>query len=268
MNDHAIKYGIIGAMDVEVALLIEAMGGGAADGAGDALAAAVDRDLRAAGQEPLAGAAAGADAPQMTRAAGMEFWEGAIDGAPCVVVRCGVGMVNAAACAQALVDRFAVDAVVNTGVAGSLDAGIDIGDVVVATDAVNWVMDVTNLGYAPGQTPGMDALAFPADAALRAAAVAAARAEGVAAHEGRVASGDRFVRDAAEKERIADAFGARCCEMEGAAIAQACHLNGVPCAIVRAISDKADGSDAVDYPVFEAAAARHCAAIVRRMIAG
>ena len=234
MNDRTPAYGVIGAMDVEVALLKEAMGAGT----------------------------------RVTRIAGMEFCEGALGGRPCVVVQCGVGMVNAAACAQELIGRFGVGAVVNTGVGGSLDASIDIGDVVVAADAVNWVMDVANLGYAPGQTPGMDVLAFPADADLRAAAVAAARAEGVVAHEGRVASGDRFVRDAAEKERIAAAFDARCCEMEGVAIAQVCHLNGVPCAIVRAISDKADGSDAVDYPVFEAAAARHCAAIVRRMIAG
>lgn len=271
MMNHQVKYGIIGAMDVEVALLKEAMGapagaGGAA--AGDALEAAIDRDLRAAGQDLPPDGHAPAPAPRVIRVAGMDFCEGAIDGVPCVVVQCGVGMVNAAACAQALIDRFAVDAVVNTGVGGSLDATIDIGDVVVATDAVNWPMDVANLGYAVGQTPGMDVLAFPADAGLRAAAIAAARAEGVAAHEGRVASGDRFVRDAAEKERIAAAFGARCCEMEGAAIAQVCHLNAVPCAIVRAISDKADGSDAVDYPVFEAAAARHCAALVRRMIAG
>lgn len=270
MTNPPIKYGIIGAMDVEVALLKGALAAGAgAPAPGDALEAAIARDLRDAGQAPLS---AGGSAPgaglRVTTVAGMEFFEGAIDDVPCVVVQCGVGMVNAAACAQELIGHFGVGAVVNTGAGGSLDAAIDIGDVVVATDAVNWVMDVANLGYALGQTPGMDTLAFPADASLRATAVAAAQAEGVAAHEGRVASGDRFVRDAAEKERIAAAFGARCCEMEGAAIAQVCHLNGVPCAIVRAISDKADGSDAVDYPVFEAAAARHCAAIVRRMIAG
>ncbi len=271
MTNPPITYGIIGAMDVEVALLKEAMGAPAgADGAaaGDALEAAIDRDLRDAGQGPLPAEGAAPEAGlRVTRVAGMEFCEGSIGGAPCVVVQCGVGMVNAAACAQALIDRFAVDAVVNTGVGGSLDASIDIGDVVLAIDAVNWPMDVANLGYAVGQTPGMDALAFPADAGLRAAAAAAARAEGMAVHEGRVASGDRFVRDADEKERIAAEFDARCCEMEGAAIAQVCHLNGVPCAIVRAISDKADGSDAVDYPVFEAEAARHCAALVRRMVA-
>ncbi|MCI8468043.1 MAG: 5'-methylthioadenosine/adenosylhomocysteine nucleosidase [Eggerthellaceae bacterium] len=264
-----MKYGIIGAMDVEVELLRAAMGPAASSGraAGEALEAAVERDLVDAGQTPLDGdsPALGATS-RVTCVAGRDFWEGAIDGTPCVVVQCGVGMVNAASCAQALIDRFAVDAVVNTGVGGSLDARIDIGDVVVATDAVNWLMDVENLGYAPGQTPGMD-VAFATDDALRAAAASAARAEGVTPHEGRVASGDRFVRDVADKERIAAVFGARCCEMEGAAIAQVCAANDVPCAILRAISDKADGSDAVDYPVFEEAAARHCAAITRRLLA-
>lgn len=229
---HAMKYGIIGAMDVEVELLHQAM-------------AASD--------------------PQVTLVAGMEFWEGAIGGTPCVAVQCGVGMVNAAACTQALVGSFGVDAVINTGVGGSLDASIDIGDFVVADDAVNWVMDVCNLGYEPGQTPGMQ-LAFPADQALSERIVRAARTAGVGIHRGRIASGDRFVRDAAEKELIARTFGASCCEMEGAAIAQICFLNQVPFAVVRAISDKADGSDAVDYPVFEERAAKNCAAVICRLL--
>lgn len=225
-------YGIIGAMDVEVELLRAA------------LADRVD-----------------------TTVAGRLFSEGVLDGIPCVVVQCGVGMVNAAACTQALIDRFAADCVINTGVAGSLDASIDIGDVVVATDAVNWAMDVQNLGYAPGQTPGMEQTAFPADPALAAAALAAAQAEGVRAHRGRVASADKFVRDDADKALIARTFDARCCEMEGAAIAQVCTANRIPFAILRAISDKADGSMAVDYPVFEAQAARTCAALTQRMVA-
>ena len=185
---------------------------------------------------------------------------------PVVVAQCDVGMVNAAAHTQLLIDRFAVRGVVNTGVAGSLDASIDIGDIVVATDAVNHLMDVGNLGYAPGQTPGLSTLAFPADETLRRAAVDAAAELGIQTWEGRVASGDVFVREDADKNRIADTFDASCCEMEGAAIAQVCWLNRVPFAIVRAISDKADGTDYIDYPTFEAQAARQCAALVTRMI--
>ena len=128
------------------------------------------------------------------------------------------------------------------------------------------MMFVGNLGYAPGQTPGLSTLAFPADEALRRAAVDAAAELNIQTWEGRVASGDVFVREDVDKNRIADTFDASCCEMEGAAIAQVCWLNRVPFAIVRAISDKADGTDYIDYPTFEAQAARQCAALVTRMI--
>lgn len=228
------KIGVIGAMASEVALVKEAM---AAEG-------------------PV----------NTTRVGDLEFHEGTASGVPVAVVQCGVGMVNAACCTETLVDRFGVDAVINTGVAGSLDDRIDIGDVLIATDAVNHVMDATNLGYAPGQTPDLDVLAFPADEGMRQAAEAVATQLGMRAHTGRVASGDRFVCDPADRARIASTFGARCCEMEGAAIAQVCHLAHTPCLIVRAISDKADGTSDVDYPQFEAKAARDCASLVLRLL--
>ena len=226
--------GIIGAMDVEIALLREEM--------------------------------AKAGAVKITRIAGMEFNVGVIGATTVVLVQCGVGMVNAATCAQVLVDRFGVGALLNTGIAGSLDASINIGDIVVATDAVNHIMDVRNLGYAAGQTPGLDTLAFPTSPALSKAVIAAAGRIGATVHTGRVASGDRFVRDDFEKQRIVEDFDAKCCEMEGAAITQVAWANGVPAAIVRAISDKADGSSSIDYPTFEAQAARNSAALVVSML--
>ena len=200
--------------------------------------------------------------------AGMEFVEGAFNGVPAVVVFCSVGKVNAVICAQILAGHFQVTHVINTGVAGSLNADINIGDLVVSTDAIYHDMDVTNFGYALGQVPGMDVVSFPADEALRQLVKAAAAevASDIQVFEGRVASGDQFVRDAAVKQRIIDQFGALCCEMEGAAIAHACHLNGIPFVVVRAISDKADGSDAELYPVFEEKAAKHCAAITEYAI--
>lgn len=222
--------GIIGAMDVEVALLKKQM------------------------QECCE--------VHTTAFSGMEFIEGVIGQTSVVVVKCGVGMVNAATCTQILIDCFGVEAVLNTGIAGSLDATIEIGDVVVATDAVNHIMDVSNLGYAVGQTPGADTLAFPMDEKLSCAVADAAAKIGVTTHRGRVASGDHFVCSDSEKQRITKAFDAKCCEMEGAAIANVCHLANTPCAIVRAISDKADGSSSVDYPTFEAQAAHHCAELV------
>ena len=176
-------------------------------------------------------------------------------------------MVNAALCANTLINGFGATAVVNTGIGGSLDASIDIGDIVVAIDAVNHIMDVRNLCYQPGETPGLDTVAFPTDGSLRSEIMATAENLGIRARSGRVASGDRFVRDDAEKKRIVDTFGACCCEMEGAAIAQACYLAGIPCAIIRAISDKADGSASVDYPTFEAEAAHNSAALLAKVLA-
>lgn len=206
----------------------------------------------------------------VTRLSGMEFFEGTLGGVEVVVVKCGIGKVNAAACAQAMAGNFGVTHVINTGIAGSLDNRIDIGDIVVSTDAVHHDVDVTNLGYERGQIPGVDVLAFPASAELRVAAVRAVREDApeVRALEGRVASGDQFVCTDAEKERITSTFGALCCEMEGASIAQVCYSNDVPFVIVRAISDKADGSSHVDYPTFERDAARHCARIVERVVGG
>lgn len=228
------RIGIIGAMQVEVDLLKEAM----------------------EKHGPVS----------VETVSGRDFYEGIINDMPVVVVQCGVGMVNAALCAQALINTFSVAAVVNSGIAGSLDASIDIGDVVVANDAVNHIMDVQNLGYKPGQTPGIDAVAFPASPVLRKAAIQAAGELGITVHEGRVASGDRFVREESEKERIASTFQASCCEMEGAAVAQACYLSETPYLIVRAISDKADGSASVDYPTFEAKAARDCALLTMHLL--
>ena len=229
-----MKIGIIGAMDVEVT------------------------HLKARLENPV-----------VQTIAGMEFAEGILAGVPAVVVFCSVGKVNAGICAQILADRFGVTQVINTGVAGSLDAAINIGDLVVSTDAVYHDMDVCNLGYAPGQVPGFDMVAFPADNGLRKLVEAAAAevAPDIQVFAGRIASGDQFIRDDAEKQRIKGTFDARCCEMEGAAIAHACYLNDIPFVVVRAISDKADGSDAELYPVFEEKAARHCAAIVECAIA-
>ena len=207
--------------------------------------------------------------PQVTTVAGMDFFAGSLGGADAVVVQSGIGKVNAGICVQVLVDRFGVDRVINTGVAGSLDERLDVGDLVVSTDCVMHDFDVTPLGYAPGQVPGLDVLAFPADAGMREAVVAAAAevAPDIKALPGRVVSGDQFISTPEQKERILSTFGGSCCEMEGCAIAQAAYLNGVPFVVVRAISDKPGAADqVVDYNTFEKKAAHDCARIVARMV--
>lgn len=232
MENKQVKLGIIGAMDVEVATLMEHA----------------------------------QDAKTCERA-GMRFCEGTLAGMPVVIAKCGIGKVSAGMCVQIMCDLYGVTHIVNTGVAGSLDAQIDIADLVVSTDALYHDMDVTPLGYEPGRVPGMDCLAFPADPALREAIERAATAAAPDVHvfAGRVVSGDQFIASSQVKERLAREFGGMCCEMEGAAIAHACHVNGVPFAVVRAISDKADGSAEMAYPEFEASSALRCAAVVEEL---
>ena len=228
-----MKIGIIGAMEVEVASLKSSM-----------------------------------DIKRTVERASMEFCEGTIGGIDVVVVKSGVAKVNAGICVQILCDIFEVTHVINTGVAGSLDARINIGDIVLSTDACYHDVDATVFGYKKGEIPQLGVHAFPADKELIGKASAAIKkaAPDIGVFEGRVCSGDQFISSPDVKKAIIDEQGGMCAEMEGAAIAQACYLNKIPFIIIRAISDKADGSDIVDYPVFEEKAARDCAAVVTELI--
>ena len=228
-----MKLGIIGAMDVEVAALKECM---------------LNKSERTI--------------------AGAVYCEGLLENLPVVVVQCGVGKVNAALCVQALCDCYNVTHVVNTGVAGSLDAKLDIGDFVISRDAVYHDFDchILNPNYPVGQVPGLSVRAFPADDYLMNLAFSAADSQHPGhAHFGTVASGDQFVCQKAQKEMIIANTGGMCTEMEGAAIAHGAWRNGIPFVVIRAISDKADDSAELDYPTFEAIAAKHCADVTRTM---
>ena len=199
----------------------------------------------------------------------MTFTEGKVGGTDVVIVKSGVGKVNAGVCVQILADEFQVTHVINTGVAGSLDAALDIGDIVFSTDAIYWDVDVTIFGYAFGEVPQLGVQTFPADAELaaRMKEICERVNPDVRAHMGRVASGDCFVADDERKAYIKENTQAVCCEMEGCAIAHACYLNSIPFVIVRAISDKADGSVFVDYLQFEAKAAEDAARLVAAALA-
>ena len=204
----------------------------------------------------------------IVKKAGMEFIKGELCGKQVVVVVCGIGKVNAGMCTQILADTFGVDCVINTGVAGSLRNEINIGDVVVSTDALQHDMDVTPLGYASGQIPGVDTLAFKADESLVELAMEVCAEENTDIHvfRGRVASGDQFISSQETKDRIIANFDASCAEMEGAAIAQAAYLNDIPFVILRAISDKADGSAHMDYGSFEQMAIVHSLKLLHGML--
>ena len=226
--------GIIGAMEVEVAILKEKM-----------------EDVR------------------IIKKASMDFYEGILAGKKVVVVRSGIGKVNAGICAQILADVFSVDAIINTGIAGSLNKNINIGDIVLSTDVVQHDMDATGFGYRKGQIPQMPVFFFNADDNLRrlAAEVCKEVNPDIQVFEGRIASGDQFVCDQDVQNRIVSEFSAYATEMEGAAIGQAAYLNEIPFLVVRAISDKADGSAQMDYSEFEKAAVDHSVRLTLNMLA-
>ena len=191
--------------------------------------------------------------------AGMEFNKGKLAGREAVVVRCGIGKVNAGICTQILVDCYQADILINTGIAGSLQAKIDIGDIVLSRDVLQHDMDATGFGYPVGVIPRMENSVFKADEKLISIAESACEKVNpeIGVHIGRVVSGDQFISDKQKKKWLIEKFNGDCCEMEGAAIAQAAYLNQVPFLIVRAISDKADDSATMDYSEFEAKAITH-----------
>ena len=198
----------------------------------------------------------------------MDFYEGTLGGTPAVVVRSGVGKVNAGICAQILADVYQVDAILNTGIAGSLSAEIDIGDIVLSTDLVQHDMEATGFGYPLGQIPLMQEFSFEADEQLRTLAARACQEVNpdIRVFAGRIASGDQFVSSQEKKDFIRDNFRALCTEMEGAAIGQAAYLNHIPFLVIRAISDKADGSAQMDYAAFEQQAILHSVRLTERLL--
>ena len=205
---------------------------------------------------------------QVTRTAGMDFYVGKLCGQDAVVVRSGIGKVNAGMCTQILADRFQADAVINTGIAGSLKNEINIGDIVLSTDALQHDMDARAFGYEPGQIPRVDTLSFKADEKMLSLAKECCEKVNpeIGVFTGRVVSGDQFISDKEKKKWLTDTFAGYCTEMEGAAIAQVCYFNHIPFLIVRAISDKADDSASMDYPTFEAQAIRHSVNLMAEMI--
>ena len=181
---------------------------------------------------------------------------GIIGATKLVLVRSGIGKVNAGICTQILASVYGVDTVINTGIAGSLNADIDIGDIVVSTSLVQYDVDARNFGYKLGEIPRMNIVEFPADKYLidKTQSVFDSLGLGIKLYKGMVATGDKFVSEDSLKAEIISNFHAYCVEMEGAAIAQAAMLNNMACVVIRAISDKADNSANVDYRSFEAKA--------------
>ena len=205
---------------------------------------------------------------------GVTFYSGTLGKNRVVLVRCGIGKVNAARCAQILIDKFAPDCMINTGVAGGIGEGLAVADVVIGTELVQHDFDVSPLGYTRGNLCESDhrdtPTVFYSDAELIKAfrEAAAAVTDSSRVKEGRIATGDLFVASEQAKRDIAGAFGAIAAEMEGGAIAQVATYAGVPFLVLRAISDLADGSSPSSYEQFEQEAADLSAKVMKRLIEG
>ncbi len=205
---------------------------------------------------------------KVKKIAGLDFHQGFLYGKSVVVVRCGIGKVNAAICTQILVDVFNSDVIINTGVAGALSPQLNIGDIVISSDAVQHDMDATGFGYNRGIIPRMNSSYFQADKKLIKIAEEASKKfdDSIQVYVERIVSGDQFVSDQHMKKQIMKDFKGYCTEMEGAAIAQTCYLNQIPFVIIRSISDKADQSAEVNFSEFVQIAANHSRLMIEHML--
>lgn len=227
-----MKIGIIGAMDIEVAELIESM-----------------------------------DNIKKETISSTVYYEGTLQGKNVVVAKCGVGKVHAAVCAQTMILKYKPDAIINTGVAGSLNSELDIADLVISNNVVQHDMDTSGLGDPIGLISGVNLINIPCPKNLVEKIEKAAKTiENTNVIVGTIASGDQFICNQDKKDYIVNNFNALCAEMEGAAIGHVCYLNNVDFCIVRAISDKADGSAHMDFPEFTKIAAKKSTQLINTLL--
>jgi adenosylhomocysteine nucleosidase len=228
-----MRTGIIGAMDEEIVLFLEAM-----------------------------------EETKKTVKAGITYYQGKLESREVVLCKSGVGKVNAGVCTQILIDRFGVDQVIFTGVAGAVHPDLEIGDIVISTTCLQHDVDATALGFQPGEIPYAKIWEWQADPRLIELAMKSGEAIGddVNIVKGKVLSGDQFIADRDKVRRLYERFDAYCTEMEGAAAAQVCTMNDVPFVIVRSMSDKADGSADVNFAEFTKLASRRSFEIVSSML--
>lgn len=197
---------------------------------------------------------------------GIRFVKGIWQEKEVVVATCGVGKVFAALCAQTMILRYQPEMIINTGVAGTLSKKLHILDVAISEGVVQHDMDTSPLGDPPGLLSGINQVVLPADQKIALSMEQAARALSIHTERGIIASGDQFIAEDAQRDRIRSLFGAVCCEMEGAAIGQVCYVNEVPFSVLRAISDGDEGDATMDYPTFAKKAAARSVEILKRAL--
>jgi len=203
---------------------------------------------------------------QIEKFASLTFYQGCFQDIPCVVVKCGPGKVNAAICTQVMIDRYELELIINTGVAGGIGKNVHIGDIVIASSCVEYDVDTTALGDALGFISGINLVEIPCNEVISTILEENAKKIYGQAHKGVIATGDSFVADKDKSQKLGEIFNALACEMEGAAIVHTCYMNGVEVAVIRAISDNANDSGKIDYSEFTQLAAENCVKLLKYTI--
>ncbi len=197
----------------------------------------------------------------------VDYYQGKINDTDTVVAAAGIGKVNAALCAQAMIFTFKPDVIINIGVAGGLANDLKIGDIAIATSVVEHDMDTSQLGDPKGYITGLNTVYMYCDREIVNVLYDSACSEGgINAKKGVIASGDQFISSTEERKRISDTFDAVAAEMEAAAIGHACLMNNVKFGVLRAISDSANGNSHIDFPTFAKAAAKNTVGIAVRFL--
>ncbi len=192
--------------------------------------------------------------PKKVTYARMDFVKGIIDGRDVVAVECGIGKVNAAICAQVMIDLFKPDVIINSGISGALNDKIKVGDIVIAKDVVQHDMDGTALGDPLGEIWFNDEKKIYIETDEKVSKClfeACMPLENTKVIMGRIATGDTFVAAREKRLSIGGQFNADTCEMEGGAVGQVCYRNGIPFGILRCISDDINQNEAIDFVIFK-----------------
>ncbi|ANC77976.1 5'-methylthioadenosine/S-adenosylhomocysteine nucleosidase [Fictibacillus phosphorivorans] len=199
--------------------------------------------------------------------AGCEFYKGLLDGQEVVLLKSGIGKVNAAIGTTLMIQLYGPDVILNTGSAGGFHSDLNVGDVVISTDVRHHDVDATIFGYEHGQVPQMPPNYLPDEKLVNAAERAGTRVENIQVAKGLIASGDSFMSDHARVEDIRGKFPTLyAAEMEAAAIAQTCYQFKVPFVIIRSLSDIAGKDARVSYDQFLQTASKNSAELVQKIV--
>ena len=195
----------------------------------------------------------------------MKFYKGTIYDIDIVLVKSGIGMVNASITTTLLFKEFGVDKILFSGVAGSLNRNVNVGDVVIGDSLLEYLFDATEFGYDIGTIPRMDTSIFRSDILLN-------KIKNILKNDniyyGKILSGDKFVSNLSEKEKLGEKFNALAVDMESASVAHSAHVLGIEFAVIRSISDSLNSSSVMEYTEFVNLAANNSKDVILKILKG